>query len=850
MRFSGCNPRRVEHNVTILDGERRGLVLRRVGKASPMQGRSMMRIRCAIGLAITVGLASQALGQSGTFRAAFLGLNSGRTPTGIAVGDFDENGVMDAVTANSSNGTISVFLDVYVYGYPNPDIAVGGVPDAIVAGKFDGDDHLDLVVANGSTSIVCLKGNGGGGFAVVNPPIEVGANPAALASGDFNDDGKLDLAVANEGESEGGSGSVSVLLGNGDCTFTLATTLAGQGKTWAVAVGDVNGDDHPDILAVNGRSSSCSVFLNNGHGTTFSSAGTFATGPEPTGVAVAHLDADGHLDAIVSERNADDVAVYRGDGNGSFALGGTYAVGTFPSAVITGDLDGDSHPDVVVANEFSVDVSVLLGDGNGGLVETGSFVADGQPAALALADMDGDGSTDVVTANVVGGDGSVAILVNRGGGILHAVEDVRATMGPSSTLTGDLDDDGLPEVVLTQDSGNVLVFKTTNAGMLAIHGTITVEGKLRRGTLVDLNGDGRLDLAVVDNAGDRIVVMPGNGDGTFGTPQELPTGTGPAAIASGDFNGDGVVDLAATVFGPPGIVTVFLGRGDGGFQNPCSTTVGEAPVEILARNLDALDAEPPDRKDDLVVVNEASNTVSVLWSADGCSFQTTELAGRGPKAVAVALLNADALPDVVVGNSVSSQQPSVQVYLGNANRTFIAGSPVPGSNRVDALVARDFSGDGLVDLLAVDLTSNVAQLRRGRGDGRFFLDTEANVSQMPVFVSAGDIDGDGRYDAATANSAVTANNMSVLINCVGDPICAEGPAPAMRGDGNADGLLSAADLVAVVSEVFDGDGQQIEDIKRGTFVAGPGVDANGDGRVDVQDDRAVIHRIFAGGQAT
>jgi hypothetical protein len=806
-----------------------------------------MRIRCAMGLAIMVGLASQAWGQSGTFRTAFLAPNSGRTPTGIAVEDFDENGVPDAVTANSSNGTISVFLDVYLYGYPDHDVAVGGVPDAIVAGKFDSDDHLDLVVANGSSSIVCLKGDGGGSFALVNPPIDVGANPAALASGDFNSDGKLDLAVANEGESESGSGSVSVLLGQGDCTFTSTATLAGQGRTWAVAVGDVNGDHHSDILALNGRSNSCSVFLNNGNGTTFSSAGTFATGPEPTGLAVAQLNADGHLDAVISERNADDVAVYQGDGTGGFASGGTYPVGTFPSAVMTGDIDGDSHPDVVVANEFSVDVTVLLGDGNGGLAETGSFVADGQPAALVLADMDGDGKTDVVTANVVGADGSVAVLQNRGGGILHAVEDVRATMGPSATLIGDLDDDGLPEVVLTQDSGSVLVFTTTAAGVLGIQDTITLGGQLRRGTLVDLDGDGRLDLAVVDNAGNRILVMLGKGDGTFGTPRELPTGAGPAALASGDLDGDGVVDLAASIFGPPGEVTVFLGRGDGTFKSPCSTAVGEAPVEILARNLDPLDAEPADRKDDLVVVNEASDTVSVLWSKDGCSFDVTELAGRGPKAVAVALLNTDTLPDVVVGNSVvSSQQPSVQVYLGNANRTFTTGSPIRG-NRVDALVARDFSGDGFVDLLAADLTSNMVQMMGGRGDGRFFPPTEANVSQMPVFVSAGDFDGDGRYDAVTANSAVTANNISVLINCVGEAVCAEGPAAAVRGDGNGDGLVSAADLVAVVREVFDGDGEQVEDIARGTFVAVAGVDANGDGRVDVQDGRAVVHRIFAGG---
>jgi hypothetical protein len=99
----------------------------------------------------------------------------------------------------------------------------------------------------------------------------------------------------------------------------------------------------------------------------------------------------------------------------------------------------------------------------------------------------------------------------------------------------------------------------------------------------------------------------------------------------------------------------------------------------------------------------------------------------------------------------------------------------------------------------------------------------------------------------TANSSGTANNISVLMNCVGESACAEGPAAAKRGDGNGDGVVSAADLVAVVREVFDGDGEQIEDVARGGFVAGRGVDANGDGRVDMQDGGAVAHRIFAEG---
>jgi hypothetical protein len=127
---------------------------------------------------------------------------------------------------------------------------------------------------------------------------------------------------------------------------------------------------------------------------------------------------------------------------------------------------------------------------------------------------------------------------------------------------------------------------------------------------------------------------------------------------------------------------------------------------------------------------------------------------------------------------------------------------------------------------------------------------------MPVGVAGADFDADGRYDAASANNAATSNNLSVLSNCARDvgcnpfpPVPPATPLPgsaALRGDGNDDGLRSAADLVAVGTEVMDDDGFRVEGIERGDYVASPGVDANGDGRVDAQDRLAVAHRIFGG----
>ena len=170
-----------------------------------------------------------------------------------------------------------------------------------------------------------------------------------------------------------------------------------------------------------------------------------------------------------------------------------------------------------------------------------------------------------------------------------------------------------------------------------------------------------------------------------------------------------------------------------------------------------------------------------------------------------------------------------------------------------AVAAGDFNGDSIVDLAVVSQTDNEVELLLGVGDGTLRPVGSDGVSRMPIAVTAGDFNLDGLYDAASANNDPSANNVSVLTNCVRelgcDPFGNPGPpgVAALRGDGNGDGLRSAADLVAVAREVMDGDGFQVESIGFGSgYQASAGVDANGDGRVDAQDRVAVAHRIFGG----
>ena len=166
-------------------------------------------------------------------------------------GDFTGDGRTDLAVANAYDDSVSVLLGNGDGTFqPQVTYAVGADPDAIVAGDFNGDGRLDLAVVNrDADSVSVLLGNGDGTF---QPQVTyaVGANPDAIVAGDFTGDGRLDLAVVNAGTFDY-SGSVSVLLGNGDGTFQPQVTYAVGANPRAIVSGQFSGDGHTDLAVVN-----------------------------------------------------------------------------------------------------------------------------------------------------------------------------------------------------------------------------------------------------------------------------------------------------------------------------------------------------------------------------------------------------------------------------------------------------------------------------------------------------------------------------------------------------------------------------------------------------------------------
>ena len=235
-----------------------------------------------------------------------------------------------------------------------------------------------------------------------------GSNPGqeSVTSADVNGDGKLDLIVANVN-----SHTLSVLLNNGDGTFADKVDYAdyAAGSPYSVTSADVNGDDKPDLIVANDSWSSgtVSVLINNGNGT-FADKVDYTTGSSPRSVTSADLNGDGKLDLIVANAGSYTVSVLLNKGDGTFADKVDYTTGPSPYSVTSADVNGDGKPDLIVSKNGAV--SVLLNKGDGTFADKLDYPT-GTGSSVTSGDLDGDGKSDLIVANSY--SNTVSVLINN-----------------------------------------------------------------------------------------------------------------------------------------------------------------------------------------------------------------------------------------------------------------------------------------------------------------------------------------------------------------------------------------------------------------------------------------------------
>lgn len=358
----------------------------------------------------------------------------------------------------------------------------------------------------------------------------------------------------------------------------------------------------------------------------------YKTGWMPSSVKAADFNGDNKIDIAVLNSGYgyySSVSILNGNGDGTFQEKKDFNVGRYGYTVTVGDFNGDEKTDLVVGKSWGNTVSLLIGNGDGTFQVARDVDTGWAPYSITVGDFDRDGKTDMAVLNTWYGMSGVSILIGNGDGTFQPKRDFGIeALHPASITNGDFNGDGITD--LATANYETLPYSVS---ILIGNGDGSFELPQRYATgyfpwdliAQDFNADGRLDLATA-NRGYSVSILIGNGDGTFNPRLDYSVGTG-AAVAAGDYNGDGKMDLTIANTRNQ-TVSILIGNGDGTFQVENDYGTGWYPLSISTADFNA------DGMADLVTSNYGSDTVSILLNksnklpiANAGTDQTIECAG-------------------------------------------------------------------------------------------------------------------------------------------------------------------------------------------------------------------------------
>jgi hypothetical protein len=676
------------------------------------------------------------------------------------------------------------------------------------------------------------------------PAAAAGGSVDSTTFGDFDGDGRLDVAcsLVNPGY------ATSVVLGNGDGTFLGPTSFPYWGVS--LAAGDFDGDGDSDlaidgtssltVLLYNGRTAAPTVRSTNfGFGTPFPLTGNFNP-------VTGDFNHDRKVDLATQAAAGFNVLLSNGDG--TFQPPVTYGAGGGKSVLpsFVGDFNGDGNPDLIATLfapslpppqppvGYPIAVVGFAGTASGAFVGPVTLFSGGATPD-AIGDFNGDLKLDIAVDD---GHGHLVILLGTGDGTFQSPLSSSNRSGPA--VAADFDRDG--KLDLAVSSNRVHILRGKGDGTFAalptdypIPNLVTLSG--------DFNGDGVPDLASRLQLSDAVALFLGKGDGTFFAMQDYPLAPNPIAIVNQDFNGDGKPDLAASLHG--GGVNVVLGNGDGSFGSFATYATVHVPMALRLTADDFTGDGVPD-----LMVDTGGQMELLVNHGDGTFGASSMVAGtaRAHNWSRADDLDGDGKPDLVLLTATS-----VDVLLGNGDGTFRAALETAAAG-YQSMASGDFNGDGRLDLVLVDDGGGVILL--GNGDGTLatglpFSGTSGLVLHPGETVITGDFNGDRKLDVVIPKlSPLTPTyqvpsvdilfgngdgTLGLLINQVPlfdlDPMFVA--AGDLNGDGRSDLLLGQYDSLRLLVGNSDGTFGAPADY---FVVSGPAAtlgDFDGNGRIDV-----------------
>ena len=325
----------------------------------------------------------------------------------------------------------------------------GTFQTGIALGDFNEDGNQDILFSNETTTNVSLRiGDGNGNFsgsANFSAPV----HPWRIVTADFNNDGHLDYAVA------GNNGSASqVRLGDGNGGFDSGTNYRLTMDAAFITTADFNSDGNPDLATSSSGYQSdgiqVAVRLGDGLGG-FGPIISVPMGTPLSTIVSADLNGDGRPDLAVADFYGNKVALRFNDGNGGFVAGADVPVGNGAREIGIGDFNGDGKKDLAVTNELSNTISIRIGNGSGGFSALTELPTGNLPFALVVSDLDNDGDDDILQSNLY--PGSIRVFLSNGLDGFTALPSLAADVATNVLAVGDFNNDGIKDFASANNQG-------------------------------------------------------------------------------------------------------------------------------------------------------------------------------------------------------------------------------------------------------------------------------------------------------------------------------------------------------------------------------------------------------------
>ncbi|HEY9127982.1 MAG TPA: VCBS repeat-containing protein, partial [Acidobacteriaceae bacterium] len=634
-----------------------------------------------------------------------------------------------------------------------PTLHLSGAPASIVAGDINNDGKLDLVTADAKSGKVTVSlGLGNGEFAT-GVSFKAGDRPGALALVDLNGDGRLDLVVAN-------AAAVSILSGKGDGGFQSPVTYPLSFHPLLIAAGDFRRQGRADIIVTDSASAHIALLANDGQGRYVAPA-LQTVSATPSAIAVIHNAS--HADLALAYANG-SLNLLRG-GSGALTAGSSISLANEPiSAILAGDFNHDGQPDLAVTVPGKQQLSILLGQGDNRFASPASYRVSSNPQSLLSADIDEDGNADLIVANQ--GSNTFSLLRGAGDGSFAAARDFITGRGPIAAVTGDFYQEGhLDLAILNRDDATISIPRNSGDGGFLAARAYSVSQQPRAVASADLTGSHRADLVVTTScasdsscAHGAASILLAQQDGSYHLAGSYPLGATPVSVALSDLDAGKNPSLLALNRGDK-TLSILPGLGNGLFQQqPITLSLAAAPIAFAIADLNH------DGRPDLAIIGDCGSehcsqpgTLEIFYGSSG-GFRSgpTYPLGYSPSSIAIADLNGDKKPDILVANRCGASASCTasgtgSLFLGAAAEKFTAGPSIDLGASPSSIALADLSSHGAFDLIVAHASDNSVTTLRGNGDGNFQPAIRYAAGAAPNSLAIADFNGDGHLDVAVSN---------------------------------------------------------------------------------------------------